>query len=131
MSNELTNGTDWLSFLPYSLTFAGGIIVAGISAMVTRSNAKDTTKSTEHKTLTEAEQTGRRDTIADRDSLIATLSTRLDELQTRMDTMEAEVREVHAHNLSLVNFILRCINVFQQLGLEHAIPKPLPKGVEI
>lgn len=111
---------DLLQYVPSGLTFLGGIIVASIGAIFTRYTSKETNQSTE-----------RRDTIADRDGLIATLSSRLDELQGRVDTMENEVREVHTHNLSLVNFILRCINVFQQHGLENEIPRPLPKGVEL
>lgn len=117
---EPAPSVDLLEYLPSGLTFLGGIVVASIGALVTRSTSKDTNESAE-----------RRDTIADRDSLIGTISSQMEEMRKRMDTLETEVREVHTHNLSLVNFILRCITVFQRHGLENEIPKPLPKGVEL
>lgn len=126
-----TGGPDLWQYVPDVLVFLGGILVASIGALVTRSNTRDTAEAQAQASLTESQQTERRDTIADRDALITTLSTRMDEMQGRMDTLEDEVREVHTHNLSLTNFILRCITVLQKNGLEKQIPKPLPKGIDL
>lgn len=125
------NGIELAQLLPPALTFLGGIAAVLITGWFTRRNTQDTTEAATEKAATEADQTERRDTIADRDGLIKTLVDRLGEVETRMGAVEDEVREVRTHNNALINFIFRCIAVLQHHGLEEEIPKPLPKGVEL
>lgn len=125
------NGIDLTQWIAPALTFLGGIAAVLITGWFTRRNTVTTTEAATEKATTEAEQSERRDTIADRDGLIETLVERLSGVEDRMETMEGEVRQVRTHNNALINFIFRCIAVLQRHDLDHEIPRPLPEGVEL
>lgn len=73
----------------------------------------------------------RRDTIADRDGLIAGLQASLVRVENAVAELRKEVAEVKIHNGSLITFINKLINVLRQNNLEEHIPSPTPDGINL
>lgn len=119
-------------------TLLGGSVVAGINALVQR-----------RKTIVESRLTERRDTIADRDSLIETLRQDVHDLKNEQVTqkrdseefkvtqraetaqLRGEVQQVRDHNNALISWIYRAIAVFRKHDLLDEIPLPTPDGITI
>jgi len=76
--------------------------------------------------------TERRDTIADRDSLIQTLNTRVDGLDKRLDTAEKEIEQVRNYNNALITFLYKVIAILRRHDLTDEIdPKDVPDGIHL
>lgn len=79
----------------------------------------------------------RRDTVKDRDNLIAILQGSVDRMETEMgkyrtelDEVKTQVKDVTTHNSVLVTFVYKMLAVFRKYDLEHEIPDPKPDGIE-
>lgn len=86
----------------------------------------------------ESEQTGRRDTIADRDALIDQMQDDLAALRTEVGELRKEIAEVREHNTALLNqnsalisYAYRLIALARSLGAADRIPKPAPPGIHL
>ena len=86
----------------------------------------------------ESEQTGRRDTIADRDALLDQLQQELAALTSEVRQLRAEVAEVREHNTALLNqnsalisYAYRLLAIVRQLGGAERIPTPAPPGIHL
>lgn len=119
-------------------TCLGGVVVALINGLVQR-----------RKTIVESRLTERRDTIADRDSLIETLRKDVHDLKAEVITqrkdsedfkvaqraetalLRGEVQQVRDHNNALISWIYRAIAVFRKHDLLDEIPQPTPDGITI
>ena len=82
--------------------------------------------------------TERRDTIADRDSLINQLQEDITSLKTDMASqkvetaeLRSEVREVREHNNALIRYCYRLIDVLRTVGHGDKIPSPPPTGIHL
>jgi len=83
--------------------------------------------------------TERRDTIADRDSLIDTLQEDIKSLKDDMRSqkeetgkLRAEVKQVSEHNNALTTFIYKMLAIFRKHNLTEEIdPKDVPDGIHI
>ena len=73
----------------------------------------------------------RRDTIADRDAWIKTLTDRLDNMDTRLEAAEKEIEQVRDHNNVLINYCYRLIAIVRRHGHEAEIPTPPPNGIHL
>jgi len=84
------------------------------------------------------EQTGRRDTIADRDALLDQMQQELAALTNEVRELRREVSEVREHNNALLNqnsalisYAYRLIALTRSLGGSDRIPKPAPPGIHL
>jgi ubiquinone biosynthesis protein UbiJ len=76
--------------------------------------------------------TERRDTIADRDSLIETLREDMKGLKSDMADLRVEVRQVRNHNNALTTFIYKMLAILRQHNLTDEInPKDVPEDIHI
>lgn len=112
------------------LAFLGSIIAAALVYLAARAKNRNDF---------------RRDTIADRDGLIATfketvnlyrtettgLRTETTGLRNEVGTLRDEVRTSHGHNVELTTWSYLAIDVFNEHDLYHKIPRPTPYGVII
>ena len=73
----------------------------------------------------------RRDTIADRDAWITTLTARLDGMEVRLQAAESEIEQVRDHNNVLINYCYRLIAIVRRHGHEAEIPTPPPNGIHL
>lgn len=85
-----------------------------------------------------AEQTARRDTIADRDALLDQLQQELASIRTEVGELRREVAEVREHNTALMNqnsalisYAYRLLALVRQLGGAERIPTPAPPGIHL
>lgn len=109
------------------------VLASVLTFMATRSkNTSDTQQGAAGLALEE-----RRDTLSDRDSLIAILQGSVDTMQAEMKeyrvevgVLRVEVGEVRTHNNALVTFVYKMLAVFRKYDLEHEIPDPKPEGIE-
>jgi hypothetical protein len=95
-------------------------------------------KSTRKGDATTAVLTERRDTIADRDSLINQLQEDITSLKTDMASqkvetteLRSEVREVREHNNALTRYCYRLIDILRTVGHGDKIPTPPPTGIHL
>ena len=87
---------------------------------------------------TTAVLTERRDTIADRDSLIDALQEDIRALKVDMQAQKEEtaelrheVNEVRQHNNALIRYAYRCVDLLRQLGHGDKVPTPPPHGIHL
>lgn len=113
------------------------LMIAAISAVSLLIGAVLSYLATRGKTESEATQVTRRDTLEDRDNLIAILQTSIDsvreevkEYRLEVNELRAEVGEVRTHNNALVSFVYKMLAVFRKYGLDHEIPDPRPEGID-
>ena len=113
---------DW--FVP--LVSSVGAVASAITV------AFFTYRATRKGDTTTAVLTERRDTIADRDSLIQTLNTRVDGLDKRLETAEKEIEQVRNHNNALITFLYKVVAILRRHNLTDEIdPKDVPDGIHI
>lgn len=114
------------------LTFVGGVVAslaaAGATVLVGRWVYKATRKGDEATTrLTE-----RRDTIADRDSLIETLREDMQNMKADLADLRTEVRQVRSHNNALTTFIYKMLAILRKHNLTDEIdPRDVPEDIHI
>lgn len=116
------------------LSSVGGVLIGGVLTFFA-ARSKNTSEASQGDHRLELEE--RRDTVADRDNLIAILQGSVDRMETEMgryrselDEVKTQVREVTTHNNVLVTFVYKMLAVFRQYDLEHEIPDPRPDGIE-
>ncbi|WP_104164655.1 hypothetical protein [Arthrobacter sp. SX1312] len=116
-----------LTVLGTLITSAGLVAVAWFTYRSTRKRDSVTERLTE-----------RRDTIADRDSMIAGLRSDVTELRTEMNAQKDEVSKlrtevglVRDHNNALITYCYKLIAVIRGNGLADEIPTPPPNGIHI
>jgi len=119
---------DWLPLLGPSLISFGAAVTVGVMVY----------KSTRKGDATTATLTERRDTIADRDSLINQLQEDISGLKTDMASqkvetaeLRSEVREVREHNIALIRYAYRLIDILRSVGHGDKIPTPPPNGIHL
>jgi septal ring factor EnvC (AmiA/AmiB activator) len=119
---------DWfVTLVSAVLSFASAVAVG---VLVYRSTRKGDT--------TTAVLTERRDTIADRDSLINQLQEDISSLKTDMASQKAEtaelrseVQQVREHNNALIRYCYRLIDILRSVGHGDRIPDPPPHGIHL
>lgn len=119
---------EWLvPLLSSVLAVASAITVAVLTYKATRKG--DTTT---------AALTERRDTIADRDALINQLQEDISGLKSDMASqkvetaeLRSEVREVREHNIALIRYAYRLIDILRSVGHGDKIPTPPPHGIHL
>lgn len=74
-------------------------------------------------------QTAKRDTISDRDGLIASLERRLGVVESKVTTLEAENRRFRDHNNILIANLWELVLLIRQLGHGDKIPQPILAGL--
>lgn len=74
-------------------------------------------------------QTTKRDTISDRDSLIASLERRLGVVESKVTTLEAENRRFRDHNNILIANLWELVLLIRQLGHGDRIPQKILAGL--
>lgn len=84
------------------------------------------------------EATERRDTIAERDSLIDSFKEDIKALKEDVKaqkaetaTLRQEVQAVRDHNNALINFCYRLLAIIRRHGHEDEIPLPPPNGIHL
>lgn len=78
----------------------------------------------------EDKATERRDTIADRDSLIATLASRVEGLEGRVSKAESEIKEVRTLNEKLKASLYRTLAILREKGLLGLLkPGDIPEDI--
>lgn len=85
---------------------AGGLL-AGVAAMIGAWRSQRAGIKADQRDARKVEAEQRRDTIADRDALIDTLTEDVRELRARVDRMETELREEREYSRLLQDFIYR------------------------
>jgi len=80
----------------------------------------------------------RRDTIAERDSLIDSFKDDIKALKEDVKSQKAEtaqlrqeIREVRDHNNALITFCYRLVAIIRRHGHESEIPHPPPTGIHL
>ena len=111
-------------------------LITIVAAVVTVSGAVVTSvltyRATRKRDQTTDALTARRDTLADRDRLIETLSERVDGLETRLGNAEREIKDVRNHNNALTVFIYKLLAIFRRHNLTEEIdPRDVPDGIHI
>jgi len=110
-----------IALLAAGVTVTGAVVTAVLTYRATRKRDKTTDALTE-----------RRDTIADRDSLIKTLNERVDGVEDRLHAAENEIKQVRNHNNALVAFVYKMLAIFRKHGITDEIdPKDVPDGIHI
>lgn len=72
----------------------------------------------------------RRDTIADRDAWITTLTDRLDDMDERLQAAEREIREVRTVNEKLKAALARALAILREKDLLHLLkPGDIPEDI--
>lgn len=119
---------EWFVPLVSSLGAAASAITVGV--LVYRATRKGD--------ATTAVLTERRDTIADRDSLINQLQEDISSLKTDMASqkvetaeLRSEVRQVREHNNALIRYCYRLIDIIRSVGHGDKIPDPPPSGIHL
>lgn len=81
---------------------------------------------------------GKRDTVADRDSLIDQLQEEMKEVRLELGTQKVDIREMRSafegvkqHNNALIAYIQRLLSIIRHAGLEEELPHDKPDGVHI
>lgn len=81
---------------------------------------------------------GKRDTVADRDSLIDQLQEEMKEVRSELTAQKGEIREMRSafegvkqHNNALIAYIQRLLSIIRHAGLEGELPADKPDGVHI
>ena len=110
------------------ITALGALAVASVGSISTLIGKK--TRSPED------EATQRRDTIAERDTLIDSfkedIKTLKEDVKAQKDEtakLRLEVEAVRDHNNVLINYCYRLIAIIRSHGHEAEIPKPPPNGI--
>jgi hypothetical protein len=111
------------AFAPYvasGLVFAGVIVASWFTYKAARKASRDTIAITE-----------RKDTIADRDGLIVTLTNRLDKIEARLTVSESEIEALKGRNGELSLFGNALVRILDDNGLTHLVPQPVPPGIYV
>lgn len=115
------------------------LLAAGVTVLGAIITAVLTYRATRKRDATTDVLTSRRDTIADRDSLIKTLQDDVKTLKSDVQTqkeetaeLRTEVKEVRNYNNALITFIYKMLAIFRRHGITDEIdPKDVPDGIHI
>lgn len=110
----------WAPFVSAGLVFAGVALASYLTYKAARKSSRDTIVITE-----------RKDTIADRDSLIMTLTNRLDKLEARQTVSEAEIEGLKGRVGELLVFGNALVRILDENNLSHLLPHPVPPGIYV